>query len=106
VEQLDDLLDYGRPPLADIARRCELSVSHFSRAFTRSTGLSPTRWSKRRRMERAKLLLRSTTCSLTDISQACGFTDQSHFGHQFSVATGTTPARWREQYHDDRGRIP
>jgi AraC family transcriptional regulator len=106
VEQLDNSLDCGRPPLAQIARRCELSVNHFSRAFTRSTGLSPSRWSRRRRMERAKLLLRSTTRSLTDISQACGFTDQSHFSHQFSVATGTTPTRWREQHYDDHGRIP
>ena len=104
LEQLDRLLDRGRPPLAGIARVCGLSVSHFSRAFTHSTGLSPTHWSKRRRLEHAKELLRSTTRTLTDISQVCGFADQSHFSNQFSLATGTTPARWRERHQCGNGR--
>ena len=59
--------------------------------------MSPTAWCKRRRVERAKQLMRSTNTVLAEISEACGFADQSHFNHVFSAMTGTTPARWREQ---------
>jgi AraC family transcriptional regulator len=103
LEQLEKLPGRGRPPLAQIAQACGLSVSHFSRAFKRSTGASPLHWSKRRRVERAKELMRSTTRSLTDISEACGFADQSHFSNEFSLATETTPARWRQRHRAEAG---
>jgi AraC-like DNA-binding protein len=43
----------GTIPLRDIADACELSVSHFSRAFRRSTGLAPHAWLIEARVDRA-----------------------------------------------------
>jgi AraC family transcriptional regulator len=82
--------------LKQIARECRLSASHFARAFTRSTGISPHRWLMQRRVDVAKDLMRSTDTSLAEISLRCGFSDQSHFTRVFAEATGVTPGRWRQ----------
>jgi AraC-like DNA-binding protein len=86
----------GELSLKQIARECRLSASHFVRAFTRSTGISPHRWLMRRRVDVAKDLMLSTDTSLVEISLRCGFSDQSHFTRVFAEATGETPGRWRQ----------
>jgi AraC family transcriptional regulator len=82
--------------LEQIACECRLSVSHFARAFTRSTGISPHRWLMQRRVDVAKDLMLSTDSSLVEISLKCGFSDQSHFTKVFAEAAGETPGRWRQ----------
>ncbi len=78
-----------------LAQACALSRSYFSRAFKRSTGLSPQEWIREQRILRAKCLIAHTDLSLTQISQECGFCDQSHFSHIFSRSEGITPLTWR-----------
>ena len=90
----------GGISLAQIASDCGLSVSHFARAFTQSTGVPPHRWLMQRRVERAKDLMRVTNTSLAEVASACGFSDQSHFTRVFAQATGETPGRWREVHLD------
>jgi AraC family transcriptional regulator len=85
----------GEVSLAWLARDCGLSVSHFARAFTRSTGLPPHRWLTQRRVDCAKDLMRSTKTPLAEIALACGFSDQGHFTRVFSQLTGATPSQWR-----------
>ncbi|THD60585.1 AraC family transcriptional regulator [Phenylobacterium sp.] len=80
-----------------LADECGLSVSHFSRAFTRSTGLAPHRWMMQRRVQVAKEMLLKDATPLADIALACGFADQSHFTRTFATATGLTPGRWRTE---------
>jgi AraC-like DNA-binding protein len=86
----------GDLSLEQIANECRLSVSHFARAFTRSTGISPHRWLMQRRVDVAKDLMLTTDSSLVEIALKCGFSDQSHFTRVFAEATGETPGRWRQ----------
>lgn len=81
--------------LEEIAENCGLSVSHFSRAFRRSTGLAPHRWLMQRRIEVAKDMMLADPMPLAQIAVACGFADQSHFTRTFASMIGLTPARWR-----------
>ncbi|MEP6634024.1 MAG: MEDS domain-containing protein [Luteimonas sp.] len=78
-----------------LAKECELSPRHFTRAFHHSTGLPPHRWILKRRMEMAKQLLRDPARSLLDVALACGFTDQSHFTRTFTARVGCSPSAWR-----------
>jgi AraC-like DNA-binding protein len=82
-------------PLARIASECGLSLSHFSRAFKRSTGLPPHRWLLERRLDHAKDLMLSSTLSLAAIALACGFADQSHLSRLFARKVGMPPRAWR-----------
>ncbi len=85
------------PSVADLAGECRLSPSHFARAFSASTGVSPHRWLVNRRIERAKALLLGGQ-ALSQIALACGFVDQSHFTRAFSRSEGESPGRWRRRH--------
>ncbi len=81
--------------LADLARLCELSPSHFSRAFKRATGQSPSDWLIKQRVARAKDILRRGELTLAEVAYGCGFADQSHFTRTFSKHVGHAPGAWR-----------
>jgi AraC family transcriptional regulator len=83
------------PSISEVADQCGLSSSYFSRAFKRETGFSPHQWLIKRRVERAKELLREPDLRLAEIAQICGFADQSHFARVFSKFESFSPGRWR-----------
>lgn len=81
--------------IAELARACELSSSHFSHAFRCSVGEPPHRWILGRRVEKAKNLLRAKELQFAAIAVDCGFSDQSHFSRTFARFTGLTPRQWQ-----------
>jgi AraC family transcriptional regulator len=85
----------GNVTLAELADACGVSASHFSQAFKRTVGCPPHQWLIAQRVERAKALLLNTRQSLSEISLATGFADQSHFTRAFSRRVKESPATWR-----------
>lgn len=85
----------GAIPLAAIAEACDLSISHFSKAFRRSMGVAPHAWLLQFRVERAMTLLRQRQQPLAEIALACGFADQSHFTRMFTNRVGVAPGAWQ-----------
>jgi AraC family transcriptional regulator len=81
--------------IGEIAHSVALSKSHFSRIFRHSLGSTPMAYVSMRRVERAKLMIKSTTDSLTDIALTCGFADQSHLTRFFRRIVGMSPGLWR-----------
>lgn len=86
---------YTRLFIADVAKQCALSRSHFSRAFKKTTGLSPQEWCLHLRVRQAKTFLATGFMPLSQISLECGFADQSHFSRMFSRIVGAPPKRWQ-----------
>lgn len=93
-ELLDASLETG-VSLDRLAREHGMSRHQFSRAFQRATGSTPHRYLTRRRIERAKALLRESDLPLAEIAFACGFASQSHFCDRFRSMTGSSPGRYR-----------
>ncbi len=85
----------GDPAISDLAQECGLSASHFGRAFRQATGMPPHKWLTKRRIERAKDLLRKGDSPLAQIALACGFVDQSHLTRTFARYEGCGPGKWR-----------
>jgi AraC family transcriptional regulator len=83
--------------LADIARQCELSPSHFGKAFRITTGRPPHKWLLERRVERAKQHLVHSPESLAEVARLCGFSGACHLSRAFSQFTGEAPASWRRR---------
>jgi AraC-like DNA-binding protein len=102
-DRIDARLDQ-EVSLSELASHCGLSISHFARAFARSTGVPPHRWLMQRRVGRAKELMLTGT-PLAEIALMCGFSDQSHLTRVFSQTTGMTPGRWRESQTMQRSRM-
>lgn len=72
-----------------------LSPFHFTRAFRASVGSSPWQFVTARRLDRARLLLRTTDLSVEAVASAVGVGNLSHFRRIFSAHTGCTPGRYR-----------
>lgn len=87
----------GNVRIAEIAAECRLSAGHFATSFKRSTGVSPTAWLARQRIDHARALLRRGDLSLSEVAAATGFTDQSHFTRAFSRLVGVPPGAWRRR---------
>jgi len=82
--------------LAELAIFANLSEYHFARMFKRSFGVPPHQYVMERRLNRANLLLRSSTLPLAEISMQCGFSSQSHFSNRFRSFYKITPAAFRK----------
>jgi AraC family transcriptional regulator len=82
-------------PLARLAQDAGLSPWYFCRAFKRSTGFSPHRWMRMKRLDQARALLADNHRSLTSIAIDLGYASLSHFSAAFKQATGYSPTRYR-----------
>jgi AraC family transcriptional regulator len=84
-----------RLSLADLAALCDLSERHFHRSFKATVGQTPLEFIIQQRMERAKLLLSSSTESIATIALKVGFANPGHFARAFVEANGTRPSAYR-----------
>lgn len=94
TELLQAHLD-GNISLQQVAAACELSVSHFARAFKRTFRRPPYKWLTERRVDRARDLMANSRLPLADIAIQCGFADQSALTRSFKRIHGLTPGTWR-----------
>lgn len=81
--------------LTSMAAAVHLSPYHFARLFKASFGLTPHQYVIHRRVERAKLLMTTTSWSLTTIAHMAGFANESHLSFHFKRLTGFTPKQAR-----------
>jgi AraC family transcriptional regulator len=85
----------GAIVVAVLARIASMSASRFHRAFRLRFGVTPHAYVTLRRVELAQSLMLTTRYSLSQISLACGMSDQAHFTRVFRRMTGATPRQWR-----------
>ena len=84
--------------LAELAQEAGVSVRHFSRAFSATTGMPPHQYILRQRVERARVLV-SQGVPLAAVAQQVGFSDQSQLSRTFRRFTGRSPTAFRSQRH-------
>lgn len=85
----------GNITLQQVAEACQLSVSHFARAFKTTFRKPPHNWLVERRVERARDLMMNSRLPLADIAAQCGFSDQSGLNRSFKRTHGLAPGIWR-----------
>jgi AraC family transcriptional regulator len=81
--------------LIRLAREAGMSEFHFSRAFKRTTGLTPSEYFIHLRLEKARRLLRETDRSAIEIGLDVGYTSPSHFARIFRREVGISPSEYR-----------
>ncbi|RTM00426.1 AraC family transcriptional regulator [Ancylobacter aquaticus] len=86
----------GPLTIKEIARACQITPSHFARAFRGTFGRAPYRYLTDLRITEAKRQMMETDLPLSTIAMMCGFTDQSHFTRVFRRLVGTSPGLWRQ----------
>jgi len=85
--------------LAEVARVAGMSKFHFCRRFRECTGQHFREFLARRRVERAKELLKRQGRTITDIFRDVGFKDMTHFARVFKRLEGELPSDFRRRPH-------
>ena len=83
--------------LRQLAREAGISTSHFIRSFRQSTGKTPHQFLLRRRVERAKNVMRDRRISLTEVALASGFSSLRRFNDVFKARCGLVPSAVRRR---------
>lgn len=78
-----------------LAERACLSPDHYTRKFKKLTGQTPIEYLNRQRVEKAQLILNTSTKSMSEIALHCGFSDSSYFGKVFKKYLHQSPMEYR-----------
>ena len=90
--------DYAEPLDVNVlAAEAHCSRYHFMRSFQAAYGEPPGLYLTRRRIERAKDLLRSANLTVTEICFLVGFSSPGSFSRRFSELVGMSPSAYRDQ---------
>jgi AraC family L-rhamnose operon transcriptional activator RhaR len=82
-------------PVPQLAQEAGLTERTFRRRFVELTGTSPTEYLLRRRLERAKILLKvRPRLPVADVAARCGFDDPNYFSRRMRERLGASPRAW------------
>jgi AraC-like DNA-binding protein len=93
-----DLMDlrFADPlDLEQMAAQAGFSKFHFARAFKDAYGETPANYLSRRRVERAKDLLRSANLTVTEVCMLVGFSSLGSFSSRSSEMVGMSPSAFQ-----------
>lgn len=104
--------------IEELSALCNRSLTSFKKEFKRHFFMPPHRWFIRQRLMQSRLLLISTSKSISEIGVECTFPNTSHFIKLFKKEYGTTPAIYRHRHcgnaesavavraeHDEEARV-
>lgn len=83
------------PAVDDLARQMSMSRGGFIRWFRKTMETSPARYVMQRRINHACRMLKFSTMTIEEISEALGFTNRNHFSRMFQRQIGLGPASFR-----------
>lgn len=84
--------------VAQLARLCSFSESHFMRLFRERMKMSAGAFLEQTRMFHAIDALRHSSRSIAQVALDCGFYDHSAFVKRFRKFTGATPLSYRKDF--------
>lgn len=81
--------------VSQIATAVHLSYPQFNRLFVKQMKLPPVQYINQLRVDKAKVLLRTTDLPVKAVAAECGFRDIYYFSNFFKTATGIAPTQYR-----------
>lgn len=96
LEQMK-LFYFKKQRVAELAKLCGMSESHFTRLFRSAFGTSPIDWLRRERINQAKRRLVETTDAIKEIAAQTGYGDHYFFSKDFKQFTGVPPREYRRR---------
>ncbi|SFS60553.1 AraC family transcriptional regulator [Paenibacillus sp. BC26] len=85
----------GHLRVEDMAKAAHLHPNYFIAYFKKHFGVPPLKYVSRKRVDKAKILLSSTTQSIKEIADQIGFKETNHFAKFFRKETGQSPTEYR-----------
>ena len=84
--------------VAEIAEMCNVSINYFERLFKEYSGMTPVKYRRVRKCDRAKVMLENTVLSLEQIAEELTFNDCAYFCRSFKKICGMSPAQYRKRH--------
>ncbi|WP_417531114.1 GlxA family transcriptional regulator [Marinobacter lipolyticus] len=81
--------------LQELATLAGISRRQLERLFLKHLGCTPSRYYLRIRLNRARRLLKQTSCSIVEIAAMCGFVSATHFSRCYRKFMGRAPKHER-----------
>lgn len=81
-----------------IAGQFGLSPSYLSRYFKNQTGIGISEYVDELRMEKARALLQASACTVKEVTEQVGYSDQTYFIRKFKKREGVTPQQYKQLY--------
>jgi AraC-like DNA-binding protein len=83
--------------IQDIARRFNISTSHFKSWFKKETGIPPADYLLRMKIEEAKVqILKNKDLSITDVAYQLNFSTSQYFSTVFKRYAGVSPVEYKK----------
>ncbi|MBW6472048.1 MAG: substrate-binding domain-containing protein [Anaerolineaceae bacterium] len=79
----------------DLATLVNISEDYMTFCFRQELGISPIKYLQRFRINQAKMLLKASQKSITEIAFEVGFLDSGYFSRIFHRETGVSPGEYR-----------
>ncbi len=79
-----------------LSEHLHISPFYLSHLFKEATGTSINRYLNEFRIKRSAHMLRTTTSSIADIAEQCGFEYAHYFSRQFKQIMGVSPSLFRQ----------
>jgi transcriptional regulator GlxA family with amidase domain len=83
--------------VASLAKAGRLSRSQFIARYRAAFGDTPHQTRIRARIERAKWLLATTDCTVTEVCMAVGFSSLGSFSRLFRIRCGESPVQFKQR---------
>lgn len=83
----------------EMAEKCQISVSRFSRRFRDLVGLPPNQFIVQERLRTAEMMLLGGNDSIETIADRLGYRDVYFFSRQFRQHRGVAPSRFRRGFN-------
>lgn len=91
--------------LTDVADQVSFSPEHFSRLFSKETGINFVTYLNNLRMKKAVSLLESTNMKVYEIAEMVGFSSLSYFSTAFKKKFGLNPYEYQVNYQRGKSRL-
>lgn len=91
-ENLFETLD-----LESLADKCNLSLSRFKHLFKEETGIPPSEYIIRRKVEKAQELMKDQKLSIKNIAYDLGFSSPAYFSTVFKQYNGYSPTLYKKK---------
>ncbi|OMF29416.1 AraC family transcriptional regulator [Paenibacillus sp. FSL H8-0548] len=98
IQQFVDSRLHTSINVEQIAEAVHLHPNYFSTYFKKHFGIPPLKYVSRKRTERAKQLLTTTSLSIKEIADQAGFKETNHFTKFFRKEAGLAPTEYRAAY--------
>lgn len=87
--------------LENLAQYMKMNKYYMAHEFKKYIHISPIQYLIKRRINESQSLLKTSSLSVSEISEAVGFSSQSYFSQIFKKEMGMTPLEYRQSHTKD-----